>query len=122
MSVVSGSVLDHKGGAPHGLTGSTILTIKKGVSYAAFSLVLEEDLLLPVQHFGTGSFQLLKYLRKLGVVIVGTSPAKNAGKVVSRAQRQYSQLTLKNSPTADLRHVERQGLGHFCRLRYIHVS
>ena len=65
-----GSVLDLRGGPPSGVTVSTILVIKKRYQYATFDLVLEENLLLPVQHFGAGSFQLLKYLRKLGVIIV----------------------------------------------------
>lgn len=48
-----------------------------------------------VKHLGASSFQLLQYLRQLGVIVTRWTPAQHTCQIVACAQGQHPQLALK---------------------------
>lgn len=65
---------------------------------------------LPVQHLGAGSLQLLQNLWQLSVIIAGGAPAQDPGQVVPGAQRKNSQLTLRQQNTMSLLQRQRSAI------------
>lgn len=60
------------------------------------------SVVLPVQHLGGGSLQLLQDLQQLSVVVTEASPAQHSGQVVTCAQRQHAQLALRKQTILSL--------------------